>query len=509
MNQNNKKLINIGLIFIVGLYLFYFIFWWTFKLSIIPGLHGDEAWVGLQALHFKRDHLDRLSGMNHYTGILQPYLSSVVFSLIGEGVFQLRVIGPIFNFLGLIIIILIFRSTRYYHATAIFLLITGQSVLLLISPRIAWEVNSFTLFFIALLLLSLYMIQVKNRFIVQNIGYFLFLITNIIGTYNHVIFSCISMAGLMGLVIWSIQNKSLRHKNLLVLSLINAFNLVLLFYIMQHDTDQLLSIRGYVTALIFALILAEIYFLFFLIKIRINDVPFKISKVMTIVLFVACFNSFAYFHGIAFFQLLTSSKVLLHFFSYQTSLFQNILYLIGGCTYLLVLILFLAEDITTPTKSIYSWVIISYLGLFSLYTINCSFRYYLSIFILCTIYIAFKFNERAKGRYLFLGLMLLLTVCVNQNLFEIFIDDNRAITPVYFNMGNGQMETSAHFLPNKPVVDFLIQRRASKVSYGSNQFFLKEPVDFFYAIKPWPKLANSSATIDYDFQNAGRCYRLF
>jgi len=63
-------------------------------LGTVPGLHGDEAWVGLRAneiLHGARPML----GMNGYTGPLHQYLVALVFHFFGCNVAALRVVTGI------------------------------------------------------------------------------------------------------------------------------------------------------------------------------------------------------------------------------------------------------------------------------------------------------------------------------------------------------------------------------------------------------------------------------
>ncbi len=61
------------------LLLLYLIFCWTFKLDDLPGLHGDEAWFGLKAYHLMERPIEKLTGMNYYTGMLQTWTASFFF----------------------------------------------------------------------------------------------------------------------------------------------------------------------------------------------------------------------------------------------------------------------------------------------------------------------------------------------------------------------------------------------------------------------------------------------
>ena len=128
------------------------IYLWSVCLGEYPGLHGDEAWSANKALDLKAYSLFSWNGMTYYTGCLQYLFSYISFGIFGEGILQLRVVGIIFNFCGLIVI-LSYLHKEYSKSTQIsifFLMLIGQSAFWMVYPRIAWEVNSFTLLFIAI-----------------------------------------------------------------------------------------------------------------------------------------------------------------------------------------------------------------------------------------------------------------------------------------------------------------------------------------------------------------------
>ncbi|MGY3055624.1 hypothetical protein ACVWYG_003845 [Pedobacter sp. UYEF25] len=131
----------------------YFGFWSFYKLDILPGLHGDEAWSGLKANDYIKDGVTGYAGMNNYTGIFQPLLNAFSFKLLGVGVFQLRYTTIVFNLLGIGMILFGLAKIKKLSAF-IFLLLFAQSALFLTSARIAWEVNTFQLFFMGVIFLS-------------------------------------------------------------------------------------------------------------------------------------------------------------------------------------------------------------------------------------------------------------------------------------------------------------------------------------------------------------------
>src|SRR5690606_16361867 len=83
--------------------------------------------------------------------ILQSLTSSIFFQIFGPGVLQLRLPGVIFNLIGLMVFCGAFLHSGMGRPLVLFLLIIAQSALFLVSPRIAWEVNTFTLFFLSIM----------------------------------------------------------------------------------------------------------------------------------------------------------------------------------------------------------------------------------------------------------------------------------------------------------------------------------------------------------------------
>src|SRR5690348_17112892 len=122
-----------------GAFFCYFIFWWSYKLDFLPGLHADEAWAGLKAKQFADKGVTQLSGMNNYTGIIEILLADIAFKFFGVGVVQLRIGGIIFNALGLLLLCYTSFSFRAYKGTLSGLLVLAQSSLYMTSPRVAWE----------------------------------------------------------------------------------------------------------------------------------------------------------------------------------------------------------------------------------------------------------------------------------------------------------------------------------------------------------------------------------
>jgi len=493
-----------------GAFFCYFIFWWTYKLDFLPGLHADEAWAGLKAKQFADKGVTQLSGMNNYTGIIEILLADIAFKFFGVGVTQLRIGGIVFNTLGLLLLGYTSFSFRSYKATLFGLLILAQSSLYMTSPRVAWEVNTLTLFFLSILLISLsHILASSDRF--KNIWIILFLTSNILGTYNHVIFSCISIAGFVGVILWSAYYRSGEYRNLIILLFINLFNLVVLFFVMRYGQRFILSGRYYLLPVLCSVMVAELL-LYKRLKRIVLPGCLKIAVAKDYVHFflIVSLIAFIILHGIAFFEVATSYKLLLQVYSFESSLLVKLFLTAIGSIFLFYSILFLWHDIRHSKRSILPFFLIAYLGLFCIYTIHCSFRYYLALYALLAFYTAYKISKGTQGTKMLTISLTLGFFTMSGILYDIYHTDSPPLKAIEFKIGNGQIETSAHFLPKQPVLDFLKKNKIGTVNYlPENAYFLTEPVLFYKLIKPWPEINSNKGLINFNFNSYGNGFVLY
>lgn len=154
------------------------------RLDSFPGLHGDEAWVGLRALEQQDRGMFTLRGMNGYTGSLFPEIVSLVFSVVPAGIGSLRLAGAILNGLALILTALTLRKRG--TAALCFMLAMGSSLLFIFYSRVAWEVNALQNLLLALILLALSRLLDQARS--SRRWLFLLLLSFSVGSWNHAIF---------------------------------------------------------------------------------------------------------------------------------------------------------------------------------------------------------------------------------------------------------------------------------------------------------------------------------
>lgn len=125
------------------------LFW---RLGDFPGLHGDEAWVGLFALRLKERGLFTPHEMNTYTGALYGWLVGGVFDRFGVGVWSLRLIGAVANPLAWLALWATVRRAAGPGAGLVWALLAATSGIVALKSRVAWEVYALQPLFAALTL---------------------------------------------------------------------------------------------------------------------------------------------------------------------------------------------------------------------------------------------------------------------------------------------------------------------------------------------------------------------
>ncbi|NHA07722.1 hypothetical protein G7092_28235 [Mucilaginibacter sp. HC2] len=495
--HNRKKTF---VLLLIGVFILFFWCSWTYKLDILPGLHGDEAWSGLKADHFIKHSFDQITGMNHYSGILQASLTQAVFSFFPMKVFYLRIGGALFNLLGLIIICSTLLRHKHYYSALAFLAIFSQSALYLTSPRVAWEVNTFTLFFLSLLLVSainIYKNSPHRRFWV-----FILLLTNILGTYNHIIFSAVPISIFIGLCLWTLYGGDSSVKNLIIVFGISIGNIITLFFLMKFFQFPILLFIRFIPFVVGGVLIAEYWLLNKLSDISLKLPPPNYFQFSIKVLLLTSILLFFIFHGKAFFEVLTGYKIFLQNYSYESSFLFRALFIACAVVFIFYLFKYLWQDFQNSGSSLYAFLIITYLGVINLYTVKTSFRYYLVIYALVGIYMAFKLSVNVKGAIPLIITLVLSFGLMNTIQLEVFTSKETQIRAVNFRIGNGQIETSAHFLPKEPLLHFLRNNRVGYINYlNDNSYFLVLPIEFYKLNRSWKEDINNKISVDYDYVN--------
>lgn len=142
------------------------------------------------------------------------------------------------------------------------------------------------------------------------------------------------------------------------------------------------------------------------------------------------------------------------------------------------------------------------------YTTSCSFRYYLILYVTAAIYLSLH-NESNNALSRVFKYGLLLNFCITNLILISIFQQDRALKAIEINIGNHQTETSAHFLPNKPLMDFLRDNEIDTITYFSDRYFLEQPIIFLKKLQPWTTRNGTNAIVDYDYSDNIRGGYLF
>jgi len=125
----------------------------AYRFADFPGLHGDEAFVGLSALRaLELGHIASPHGITNYSGGLHAAVVSWVFALAGPSTGALRAAGLLCNAAGVALAACAIRCASGLPGAAVFLASANASLALLLFPRLAWEVAAFQVLLAALCL---------------------------------------------------------------------------------------------------------------------------------------------------------------------------------------------------------------------------------------------------------------------------------------------------------------------------------------------------------------------
>ena len=206
-----------------------------------PGLHGDEAWVGLRALENESRGFFTLRGMNYYSGAIHPYIVSLAFRAVGPSVVALRAVGLAWNLLAVTILVVHLARRFGLRSALTFLLLLAGSVLLLFEARLAWEVCAWNALLCAVLLVSSHALlderSTSGRLRLPLFA-FLFFSGGIVGLLNHYAFGCVSLAFLAAAVLLALVSAGPTQSRFLLANLINAVGLVAVYRGREAFADE-------------------------------------------------------------------------------------------------------------------------------------------------------------------------------------------------------------------------------------------------------------------------------
>lgn len=488
---------------------------WLFRLEELPGLHGDEAWFGLTANSYSETGIKSPVGMTFYTGILQSLASFITFKYFGIGVFQLRLPGVILNFLTLVIAVIVFVRYQQYRMLTLFMLLVMQSSIFVLYPKLAWEVTTFSCLFLLIQLGLFYIIFTRNR--PRTITVFAFLLINLLGSYNHILFASLPLALLIGTCIWVYLNNQVDKYYVTVILAVNLFNICVQgLYLKFLVTDIWISYGNGIFIIAPVLLFIESIFikqiitaltpiLVWIQKMKINPLVFSAFLLLSII-------TFCIFHGLSTTQVFSNTALITNLFSYQPSESMHLLattcglFLFGSFLFLLI------KNSVAEDKNLITILIATYLGVFCLFTTGTSIRYYIIPSVFIYLFLAFELNKKNLLRFIPVCILVSASISfiiLTIQLTDIYQHSERKVKAIEIIMGNKTMETSAHFLSTLELRRFISDHQIDNVEYDpAERYFIENPISFYKLFQKQKGAAGKSILVKYNYQALGNGFKI-
>src|SRR5690606_16448417 len=216
------------------------------------------------------------------------------------------------------------------------------------------------------------------------------------------------------------------------------------------------------------------------INLRLSSAVRKAAIIIVAVLLLLGMNIFIYFHGWALFILVLGEKVFIRVFSSDVGLSFLMFSIANALAFIVLLGGFLYGDVSKRRNLVFVLPLFCYLAIFSIYTLNASPRYYLSLLVVLMVYLAIKLAIVLEGsRYFGIVLAALLAgFCISHGLVWSASFKTGGFQPKIFKFGRKGVENSAHFLPMWPIVDSLLTRNVGHFE-SSKSHFIMGPISFY------------------------------
>jgi hypothetical protein len=494
-------------------------------LGRFPGLHGDEAWFGLEAQDVLANGLSSVSGMTWYTGNLYPLALAGTFALFGEGVFELRALGVTLNIFALLILALMLAKKFGFSSAWLYICLSGVSLYTIWQNRVGWEVTAFTLPLLALILVS-----ILPRWNSRPGAAIRSLFTDIavlslfwVGALNHLIFVIATgaFAGAAIFVAFMTQN---RHRAQLAVLMTFALAMTPLVFIRKLQLVEalpalpsslfLLTVPPVIFGLLYAFALGPATLLLMrFIGVarrwakRSGAAPFgPMIGLAVLSLLLAPF--FLRSHGLGFAMAASGLGSAQRMTGIGPGMAIKIVAVVLGVVFTGLLVAGTALAWRRSERqdgSLHFLIAATALSfvLLPFFVSDTSLRYYAIPHALLLISAAAAWGTLLgkRPRPLLMAALTLApaAVCAFALSEQLRLESRE---PIYFRLGS-DFETSAHFLQHKPLIDALRANKACKLREAP--FFIEKPVQFLYNAAPWLCDPNTVCRADYCLEIPGSC----
>jgi hypothetical protein len=483
----------------------YLVFALSYGLASFPGLHGDEAWVGLFALRLRQDGLFTPHAINWYTGSLYGWLVSRIFGLLEPGIFSLRVLGVAANAGAALIVATHFARRLGSVQSGAWLLMLAANPLFLLKSRVAWDFYALQNLLVAGLIVCLSDFLQRRRFTPGRVLGFLTVIQ--LGVQNHFIFASVPLS-LWVLVAFHLA----RDRDWELLPLFHIATLSLAITVVFVVAKPALGVaawqahRGLALGA-FALLPLSAAFAFAMSSTRWDGLTrsavdrVRRSRLLSHILggiLVSGLALFGALHLVALVQIGSGVVIFERLASWQAPLWLSVLLHLWSLFLLGVFLLNARRLLQGPTdmtpyeRLLVLWPL-AYMAVFTAFRFTAQIRHYAILSFLVTAALSVLLPRIVASRRLFLvpaGLMVLaLHVCLWRVL--LLPQDRR---PLELRLG-WTTGTSAHFQRLEPLYSVLSTEGICDVRAAD--FFLDQPLRFYLATHPATCSPARTLAVDY------------
>ncbi len=480
-------------------------------LASFPGIHFDETWFALAAVGLETPVAPG-AGMTWYSGSLMALILSVVFEVFSPGYFQMRAV-PVLGLLGFAAVATLSLRGFGKSSVVIMALLLSQSLFVLWYGRVAWEVTGLMwLVLAASLAILIQRWQQNSR--VQRDGFVALLYLLLwLGMTNHMMAGILLVAlclALAALLLLAPEPRLIAMATTCGPALILLLAILLKPLIGMLEATAIAAIWAYYLLppfLVFAArhrIAATGQWIIDALVRQIGRKPLRLLAFYSLpvaVVFVALTSSQALFLSLtnAFMidRVLSgaiSPDLRLAMLGIGFAIFAAWLGLAGHAASSVLKSRPRPSDmlllIFTLTALIYCAILAVVIGYISI-------RHMAPALLLIFLCLAIGLPPRLPGRRAFLAPALLLPMV----LFVLWVDQtaktiNGATAPIAIGFIRNDKETSAHFLPQPPLIRLLQAEKICPENLSQRRPF-KQQARFAAFLDPWPCQMNKKATASY------------
>jgi hypothetical protein len=481
------RLATVVILMLLSLELFY-------QLPHFPGLHGDEAWVGIRALDIISGRSPSVHGMNLYSGALFPTIIGTAFHFMGASVLSLRLPAAILNLAALAII-----STAFWNHSKVTLCVLvsfASSLFFLFYSRIAWEVTALENLLVALIIVSIRGILSNSPYRRLLVG--TFFLAFAFGTWNHIIFSALALSLVVCALYMATKAPSTTHTSLLFLGILNLALCTIVAGVVFMTIDHSMLDHPTTFAAIIFLLSTSATAIFLRLEVSFVLFAHTVSKrrpiatartrnfilyfVLTALVLISPFNGTS-FVGMTS-GVLAMERIASHFPSAV-----EIIALYGRAAVLIGLAVILSYQyatspelmLTAPFKALLLFLPFVFLIVMQCETLGLSDRYFIVPQMLLLVSVAQCLPEMPKSWQVTLGAALLIGLISSQQFFWQKVTESNSEIPIEFRYGF-YFDTSKHFLKLDQLEAYL--RGAGACDVRTDTYFIKQPLGFLFRAQP-------------------------